>query len=498
MKFLGLRLCDHDSNITYTNDDKVHYYKSERDFQIKHHGFNSLTDWVFVLKKWNVSPSEIDAICIVTDYFAHQHIKIDEKTLVEEMQVPEFVDLGFNCPIYRIDHHYAHALSCWTSGKEFDVDFVFDGFGNQEITHTIFESEERKSFYQMIDLSSVGELMGQFGFLYGLKGHPQDFAGKLMALKAYANLSEKDRTTKKEKYKDCTVFNFDLIWNKSHFKKFKKDQSKINYISISHEVSERVMTDYFKETARGTISYSGGVAQNTLINSAIKNSINCDIYIPPHCNDEGLSLGAVEFLRKLYKQELFDSSGFPFWQTDECPETRPSIETIKRTAEFLAEGKIVGWYQGHGEVGPRALGNRSILMNPTIKDGKDKLNERVKHREYYRPFGASILEEKTSLYFNWYDQSPYMLYVTDIIDKISFPSIMHLDETCRIQTVSKDLEDYYCLIDQFEQLTGIPMVLNTSLNNGGKPIAGHIDNSLQLFNETEMDVLVVGNQIYSK
>ena len=110
---------------------------------------------------------------------------------------------------------------------------------------------------------------------------------------------------------------------------------------------------------------------------------------------------------------------------------------------MLADGKIVGWYQGHGEVGPRALGNRSILMDPSVKDGKDIINDKVKHREMFRPFGASILSDELKNYFDWEYESPYMLYVMDVKDKFSFGSITHFDGTCRPQTVEPEHEDYY-------------------------------------------------------
>ena len=210
-----------------------------------------------------------------------------------------------------------------------------------------------------------------------------------------------------------------------------------------------------------------------------------------------MSLGAVEFLRKYYDQEEFDYTGFPFWQDDEAPSTLPSKSTIKQTAERLARGEIVGWYQGHGEVGPRALGNRSILMNPSIPDGKDIINSKVKHREFFRPFGASVLEDKAHKYFDFPHPSPYMLYVMDMIDTELYPPVTHADGTCRAQTVSQDLEVYYSLIEEFESLTGIPMLLNTSLNVGGKPIAGYKENALDLCYNTKLDTLVFGDEVYS-
>ena len=141
----------------------------------------------------------------------------------------------------------------------------------------------------------------------------------------------------------------------------------------------------------------------------------------------------------------------------------PSKSTIKQTAERLARGEIVGWYQGHGEVGPRALGNRSILMNPSIPNGKDIINSKVKHREFFRPFGASVLADKAHKYFDFPHPSPYMLYVMDMIDTELYPPVTHADGTCRAQTVSQDLEVYYSLIEEFESLTGIPTVSYTHL-----------------------------------
>jgi carbamoyltransferase len=117
----------------------------------------------------------------------------------------------------------------------------------------------------------------------------------------------------------------------------------------------------------------------------------------------------VEFLRIYFNQDKFNINEYPYWQSDISPNNNPSIETIKKTARFLYEGKIVGWYQGNGEIGSRALGNRSILMDPSVKNGKELLNQKVKHREGFRPFGASILREEVSNYFNWDQESPYII-----------------------------------------------------------------------------------------
>jgi len=497
MKFLGLRLDEHDSNITFTDGVKVKYYKSERDKQIKHHGYNHPLEWTYVLKRWNIEPKDIDAIGIVLDAYLHpwnEFIKETDRNC--EIDVPFFRDLGFTCPIYRVDHHHAHYLSSWVFNTEYDKTFVFDGYGDDFVTHSLFNKNELERSYNKNQAMSLGELMYDFGEIYGLKGNGFDHAGKIMAMKGYGEIDDYQKSQYKEQCKDYDICKLEYIWDRETFKTLDHDNV-FDYIQICHELSEDVYVDYFTSNCSKTdkVSYSGGIAQNTIINSRLKEHIP-HLEVVPHSNDEGLSLGIVEFLRREYNQEPFDNSGYPYWQDDEAPVDQPSTQTIKKVAEFLAEGKIVGWYQGHGEVGARALGNRSILMNPSIRNGKHILNSKVKHREWFRPFGASILEERTSQYFEWPYTSKYMLYVMNVIDRDSFPAITHIDGTCRIQTVSSDLESYYSLISEFEKLTGVPMLLNTSLNNGGKPIAGHISNAMELLSDTDLDILVVGDEIY--
>lgn len=491
MKFLGLRLCEHDSNISFSDGTSVKYYSSERDLQIKHHGFKDLSSWKRIFNTFGVLPEEIDAIGIVIDSFRHEYIKCNEKLLYEKIIIPIFNFMGFKCPVYRIDHHYAHALSLWTLGVEPNNNFIFDGFGDDKIVHTIFRDDKKILVQKLTDgYRSLGLEMANVGTKSKMLGDPLDFPGKIMALKAFGR-----DTLCNEQYtfKDLgKLWTFGIDYEKCD------QQEIVDHIRKCHKESERIYKEHFLKysTSSDVIGYSGGVAQNTIINSVIKKE-RPNLHIPPHCNDCGLSLGIIEFLRKHYDQESFDRSGFPFWQSDVSPEP-PSKQTIKKTAELLANGNIVGWYQGNGEVGPRALGNRSILMRPDIKDGKETLNSKVKHRESFRPFGASILLDRVSEYFDWNEESPYMLYVMDVLDRESFPSITHVDGTCRPQTVSENHEIFHELIYEFEKLTGIPMLLNTSLNNGGKPICGSPDETMELFCSSDMDNVIIGDSVYSK
>lgn len=182
-------------------------------------------------------------------------------------------------------------------------------------------------------------------------------------------------------------------------------------------------------------------------------------------------------------------------QSDQAPDTVPGLITIQRTAQDLKDGKIVAWYQGHGEVGPRALGYRSILFNPMISNGKDIIN-RVKKREEFRPFGASVLRKNAQEYFDMVGDDPYMQYISNV--KVDyFPSITHVDGTCRVQTVEENYH-FKRLLEAFYDLTFCPVLLNTSFNMAGKPIVGSVEEAKEVFYSTDIDVLVIGDTYIKK
>jgi len=273
----------------------------------------------------------------------------------------------------------------------------------------------------------------------------------------------------------------------------------LDWIKTVHNKVSDILINFFEEITNknydAKISYSGGVAQNVIWNTALKNKFK-NIIIPPHCNDEGLSLGALEYLRVKNNLPKFKINNFPYIQSDESPIDNPNEETILETVKHLKNKKIVAWYQRNGEIGPRALGNRSLLLNPLIKDGKNIINT-IKKRETYRPFGASILKEHVKEYFDTDIYNPHMLYVGKTMKK-DLKSITHVDGTCRFQSVDKSNNIYYSLIKEFYKSTGCPLLLNTSFNVNGKPIMSKIKDAEEYFNNSNIDILVIGNKIYKK
>jgi carbamoyltransferase len=177
-------------------------------------------------------------------------------------------------------------------------------------------------------------------------------------------------------------------------------------------------------------------------------------------------------------------------------ETNSLLET---TAKLISESNVIGWYQGKMEWGPRALGNRSILADPRNAKMKDILNEKIKHRESFRPFAPCILEEYASEYFDIDIPSPYMLLVAPVKKPEKIPAVTHVDGTSRLQTVSNDANQlFYGLINEFYKITGVPVLINTSMNVRGEPIVNTLEQAYSMIIKTDMDYIMLGNYIVKK
>lgn len=483
MKFLGLRIEDHDSNITFTDGKKVKYCATERLFGVKHHGYDNNWQWGDVLADWGIHVNELDAICLITD-----KVNFAPGELYRE------VDIGFPCKTFVLDHHYAHALSIWPIGEVPYTNYVFDGFGNDEKSHSLFLGNKLEVSFDVEVSGSVGVRMAGVGKTLGLRyddSHGLDLAGKVMGLAAYG-LVDKQFYDKMSKF---PLSRAKELWNYDSWIRKWDNEFDINWLRTIHELTGDKFAEYIGNGTDDVVGYSGGIAQNCVFNGKIV-ATGQKLMIPPHANDCGLSLGAVEFLRTYYHQEPFDNTGFPFWQNDEIPESEADDETITRVAETIASGGIVGWYQGSGEVGPRALGHRSILMDARIPEAKDIINSRVKNREHFRPFGAAVLREDVSKYFQHDGDVPFMNVSVPVKD-MQLNSVTHIDGSCRIQTVTGD-DVFARLLRRYKDITGDSVLLNTSLNIGGKPIASKLWEAKEIFSKKDIDLMVIGNDCLDK
>ena len=275
-----------------------------------------------------------------------------------------------------------------------------------------------------------------------------------------------------------------------------------------------------KQHPSDNLALAGGCAMNSVANGKVyRRTPFKKMYCPPAAGDAGGAIGAAAFVLSTLNSQL--STDTPLmtaylgpdaseeeihalidWKKKEIADAGCTTsyigdeeELVSKTAKALADGKIVGWFQGRMEWGPRALGNRSILADPRNAAIKDVLNAKIKRRESFRPFAPSILREEVAEWFETDDDVPFMMKVFQIRTKYRdmIPAVIHVDGTGRLQTVHKETNPrYYRLIEHFRDLTGVPLVLNTSFNES-EPVVCYPEEALDCFLRTEMDVLVLAN-----
>ncbi len=276
-----------------------------------------------------------------------------------------------------------------------------------------------------------------------------------------------------------------------------------------------------KATGLKSICLAGGVAFNCVANGKIFETTPFEqVYVQPAAGDAGLAVGAAYYVwhQKLRKPRSFVMDHAYWGPGYSAGETRAAMESsgisgkgyvvqelpvqelTRRAAAIVADGKILGWFQGRAEWGPRALGNRSIVADPRRADMKDTLNRRIKHREIFRPFAPSILAEETGEWFEKSHPSPFMTlaYAVRPEKRALIPAPTHVDGTGRLQTVTKEANPrYHALISAFRDLTGVPVVLNTSFNDN-EPIVCRPEEAIDCFLRTKMDVLVLGDFLVTR
>lgn len=271
-----------------------------------------------------------------------------------------------------------------------------------------------------------------------------------------------------------------------------------------------------RETGQTALCMAGGVALNSCFNGKVLPETDFqDVYIHPAAGDAGTALGAAFYI---YHQllgyhrslKMNDAYTGPEFSNGRIAEILDRYELsydhldddrlVERAAQIVAGGDVLGWFQGRLEWGPRALGNRSIIADPRRDDMKDILNARIKHREPFRPFAPSILYEATGDYFDQTYPDPFMIKVYNVLPekRAEIPAVTHVDGTGRLQTVHRETNPlYWGLIKEFESLTGVPVILNTSFNEN-EPIVCTPEEAIDCFLRTKMDALAIGNYLVEK
>ena len=453
---------------------------------------------------------------------------------------------GFKGDIIFPEHHMSHAAhTFYTSPFEESVILTTDGVG--EWSTTSFGIGKNNSITLTNDIRwphSLGLFYSAFTYLLGFQVNEGEY--KLMGLASYGKPKYYDIILDKliDVKKDGSfhlnmeyfAFTYDRIMVNDRFAKLfgilprKKDEKteQIHYDigasaqKVLEDVLLKIANHIYEKFRIKNLCLGGGVALNSVANYRIlKEGPFDNIHIPPSPGDAGSAVGSAQYLyyihnnqKRIVEKDLTKTIAEnvyvgPSYSDDTIQEflnsqnisyeklTRELL--LKKTAQLIADGNIVGWYQGKMEWGPRALGCRSILADPRKAEMKDILNKKIKHRESFRPFAPSILEEFVSEYFEIDTPSPYMVMVAPVNKPDQIPAVTHVDGTGRLQSVNKDANPlYYDLIKEFYKITGVPVIINTSMNVMGEPIVNTPQEAYQMILKTDMDFIVLGNNLVKK
>ncbi|HHM21766.1 MAG TPA: carbamoyltransferase [Bacteroidetes bacterium] len=335
----------------------------------------------------------------------------------------------------------------------------------------------------------------------------------------WAGIDDQGRPVIKRKYSDYFVRQFGPPRQKGEpLTQFHKDLA-ASVQRVCEEVIFHLAEDLYKKTGLKNLCITGGVAQNSVANGKVIEHTSFEhLFVPPAGHDGGTSVGSVLFYhhnelglpRAPFEYQAYTGSRFSNEQIGAFLQSRnlngyevkmyPEDELFEVVADALLAGNVVGWFQGRAEFGPRALGNRSIIVDPSRADAKDLLNSKIKRRESFRPFAPSILKEATAEYFEQVDDVPYMEKVFRIRKEKRqlIPAVTHVDGTGRLQTVDKQAAPrYHRLISTFYKKSGIPVLLNTSFNEN-EPIVNTPEHALECFLRTKMDMLVLENYVITR
>lgn len=450
---------------------------------------------------------------------------------------------GFKGEIIFPEHHLSHAAhTFYTSPFEESAILTIDGVG--EWSTTSFGLAQNNTIKLTHDIRwphSLGLFYSAFTYFLGFQVNEGEY--KLMGLASYG----------KPKYYDLILnnlidvkddgsihldmkyfaFTYDKVMTSRKFSELfgikpKRENEKTEQIhydigasaqKVLEDILLKMVNHVYDKTKMKNLCLGGGVALNGVANYRIlKEGPFENVHIPPSPGDAGSAVGCAQYLYHIHHKNnrVIESSlakrtiesvyTGPSYSDEDIKkflelknikyETLDRISLLSKTAKLISEGNVVGWYQGKMEWGPRALGNRSILADPRRADMKDILNEKIKHRESFRPFAPSILEEYVSEYFDIDRPSPYMLMVVPVKKPQDIPAVTHIDGTGRLQTVSRQANPlYYDLISEFYKITGVPVVINTSMNVKGEPIVNTPEQAYNMLLKTDMDCIILGNNL---
>jgi carbamoyltransferase len=425
---------------------------------------------------------------------------------------------------HYVDHHISHAASAYYPSP-FDRAAVLtiDGRGETATTtYSVGNGQELKRIGEVSLPHSLGLLYENITTHLGFLHSSDEY--KVMALASYGEPEFADVFRQMIQIGENGSYTIDSSDLAAKFGKarLRHEPFTSHHFNIAHSLQivleEKVLelVNWLqKETGETNLAFAGGVALNCVLNARLRDkSAFENIWVQPASGDSGTALGAAIWADRQARKpearnfgmnhaywgpEYSDAEIEKFMNWAKVPYKRLD-NVAEAAAELLADDKIIGWFQGRMEFGPRALGSRSILASPIHASMQARLNE-VKDREDFRPVAPVVLEEDAGEWFEGAEYSPYMLFVYDVRkDKASkIPAARHVDGTARIQTINRDQHpEYYDLLKAFKEKTGVPVLINTSFNTLGKPIVCSPRDAIECFWTSPFDALVIGSFLLEK
>ncbi len=559
MKILGINASPwlnvgHDASAALLIDGELKFAIEEERLTRKKRAYDSLPllSIKACLDNQNLELDDINYIVFSWDWEkVGPSNEIDYKVKKEEILNKFFPRKYFNYKkdpnLNYVEHHLAHAASSFRcSGFDKAAILVIDGQGEYcSASIWLGEGNKIKKIWNNKIEDSIGYFYSSIERYIGMRNGDE---GKLMGLAPYGKqkeeiieklesinfvLDKKELKNKSGQQKAIVA-----LWLKEFEKLLgSKDNTNTKFNKLTGQFSKTVnFTEYQKSIAASAqkllekkilelveravnltgcnlLCLSGGVALNCIANQRILESGKVkEIYVQPASNDAGSSIGAaLEFYAKKGYNSKFRLNNVYLGPEFTNNEIENELKKFKikytkekdiclKCARLVSEGKIIGWFQGKMEFGPRALGNRSVISDPTKREMWEKVNQ-IKERELWRPFAPSIINEKKKEFFELNDSFDFMIVGSNVVSsKLNkIPAVVHVDKTARPHAVKKEVNPkFYSLIENFEKITGIPVVMNTSFNGKGEPIVCTPRDAIKVFYSSGLDYLALGDFLIEK
>ena len=518
MALLSIHSMGHDTGVSiFENNKLICTIETERLTRVKH-DHRSEISLEYILNYLKLKPKDIELVAVSTN-IRNKILKIKNietaRKSIEKRNLhyeTKCEMLGVEKPCIVVAHEASHAALAWhyAGYQKNCLILVNEGRGTFSRNSVYLSNSDRIDLldYNMLPWYATGFGWSALGYLLNL-GIGPSVAGTVMAFAGFGNVTEKyeeiiNKIDNKIHYKSKSEMQDEAQKTKKKFNLNNNFKSKANLVSTFQNKFSENIKDYIKINLNkyeiDGLAFGGGCALNINTNNIIRKNFG-KIAISPACNDSGQSLGAGIYVNKCLMgieteqfspyvngfednsdiASLFEKYGLTFKNYD--PD---------EMAKELANGAIVAYMDGISEIGPRALGNRSLLANPSIKNIKEKLSEKVKNREWFRPLSPIMTNETFEKLYPDEDKSPYMLFnYENRSDLLS--GACHIDNTMRIQTLSKKMNPrLHTLLKLFEDRTGVQALINTSLNIKGKAIAYRAKDLIKDFLGTKVDIFVIG------